>query len=651
MSRWNIATIFYFSVDGRRRDIILDPGSVNIITGASGTGKSALIKTIDYCLGSSKCTIPVFIRRRCIAVGVKWVRGEEEMIVSRLVPPANQDTSTIMYISTGKNINLPQSVAELDGRENVQSAKNYLERAFGIADAASVSDLGFSIRGRSTVRHIPPYIFVTKEIIDSETVLLHGLGDIDKVQGIIDSLPFFLGAVSAEAAAAERKLRQLKRTLEIEKTREKEREKIQGFSKLRAKALIGEASNLGLTEQASGEATQEEMIQKLKLLMEVQAEVFSYPSGSELEGLHAKRKTVLNKINQLRKELRASETAASEAEGFGVTVQRQHDKIKLAEHLRLDGISRTCPICESATTKGMEIASAIQKTLVKVRDESVSVARVKPEIRKLCESISEKLVSENLTLKELDTEIKTLLAQVENTKNIDNLNRLKSFFIGRVSYFLETLKDNSGAVRFDSSGIETEIQLLEGTLNPEITNSKLRHAENVISREATNILGTLPRVAPCENSEIYFSAKKPTITVIENEGSGAILSLPEVGSDQNYLAIHISLAFALQRYFEKIEAPIPGVLVLDQVSRPYYPANEGDDELDVSQVNDDSLAMRKHIDFLFNEVARSKGLQILLIEHAYFSNDPKYVKSTKERWTYSSGKALIPSDWPTRADK
>ncbi|WP_246752411.1 hypothetical protein, partial [Vibrio cholerae] len=32
---------------------------VNLITGSSKSGKSSLIPIIDYCLGSSKCSIPV----------------------------------------------------------------------------------------------------------------------------------------------------------------------------------------------------------------------------------------------------------------------------------------------------------------------------------------------------------------------------------------------------------------------------------------------------------------------------------------------------------------------------------------------------------------------------------------------------------------
>ncbi len=60
--------------------------------------------------------------------------------------------------------------------------------------------------------------------------------------------------------------------------------------------------------------------------------------------------------------------------------------------------------------------------------------------------------------------------------------------------------------------------------------------------------------------------------------------------------------------------------------------------------------MRKHIDFLILETARRRGLQVLLIEHAYFADDPRFVSATRQRWTRASKQALIPLDWPTRAD-
>jgi hypothetical protein len=93
--------------------------------------------------------------------------------------------------------------------------------------------------------------------------------------------------------------------------------------------------------------------------------------------------------------------------------------------------------------------------------------------------------------------------------------------------------------------------------------------------------------------------------------------------------------------------------VLDQISRPYFPTSgEDEDETEIAggEEDEDVRAMRRHIDFLFSETARRSGLQVLLIEHAYFADDARYVAATRERWTRASGRALIPLDWPTRDD-
>jgi hypothetical protein len=128
--------------------------------------------------------------------------------------------------------------------------------------------------------------------------------------------------------------------------------------------------------------------------------------------------------------------------------------------------------------------------------------------------------------------------------------------------------------------------------------------------------------------------------------------MPDVGSDQNYLAVHIALSFALQRYFKVANSPVPGLLVLDQISRPYFPTSgeEDEEEIEGREEDEDVQAMRKHIDFLFSETARPTGLQVLLNEHAYFADDPRYVAATRERWTRASRGALIPLEWAIRAD-
>ena len=52
-----IKMIEIFDKENEKRIVPLKEG-VNIITGESKTGKSALVEIIDYCLCSTRCTIP-----------------------------------------------------------------------------------------------------------------------------------------------------------------------------------------------------------------------------------------------------------------------------------------------------------------------------------------------------------------------------------------------------------------------------------------------------------------------------------------------------------------------------------------------------------------------------------------------------------------
>ena len=46
----------------------------------------------------------------------------------------------------------------------------------------------------------------------------------------------------------------------------------------------------------------------------------------------------------------------------------------------------------------------------------------------------------------------------------------------------------------------------------------------------------------------------------------------DIGSDENYLSLHVAVALGLQRYFKIHARPVPGFVVFDQLSRPFYPS-------------------------------------------------------------------------------
>lgn len=651
MKRWNILDIFFLGVDGQRRLVSLVPDQVNIITGASGTGKSALIKAIDYCLGSSKCELPAHVRRRVVAVGVRWANGADQMIVGRIVPPVGQQTSGKMFVSKGRDLRIPLGIDGFEGGTTLSAAKAFLERAFGIGDTEGTS-IDPTQKGRASVRQVTPYLFLTKEVIDSETVLLHGLEKAEKAKDIIATLPYFLRATDEDSILAERRLRQLQRGLELAEAKAQAKASSESLMVSRALGLLAEARQVGLSRASTALSDEAEVLGALRAVLDGRMVEGEQPSDDELSDLHASRRQVLARLEEVKKKSRATKSAIRESSGYQGAVKQQHEKLMLVDHLKLGDVSHACPVCESPSDRGREVAAALQSALTKVRSESMVVERVKPQLLEVDSKLDSDARRLNVELRRVDVRIEGWLAQSERARELTSLAQVHSHLRGRISYFVENIVDESPKVGVDLEGIRAEIEELEARVNKEAKNIRLQRAERKVSEFASLAFKELPTVAPCVGAELEFLSRGPDVVMIE-EQSNAVLRMPDLGSDQNYLAIHIALCFALHRYFELVSSPVPGLLVLDQVSRPYFPA-KGDD-YDVNEIgggaeDEDTQAMRQHIDFLFLETQRRSGLQVLLIEHAYFADDVRYREATRERWTRRSGEALIPFDWPMRKD-
>ncbi|CAD5379212.1 conserved hypothetical protein [Pseudomonas sp. OF001] len=644
MSRWNISNIFFIGEGGRVRILDLKLGEVNIFTGASGTGKSTLIKAIDYCLGSSKCELAAHVKRHSVAVGVKWVLGDAQMITARLVPPVGQGTSIKMFVSNGRNLPIPNAVDQLQGATTVDAGKAFIERAFGIGCVSDASDDKTARKWRPTVRHATAYMFVPKDVIYNETALLHGLDQADEAPAIIETMPYFLCVVSEDTVLQERRLRDLRKQLEREERQQRTRLAAGSDYKKHAMRLLLDASRSGLCDLPSDDASEKELEAALLRVKRINAKSVSNPNESELGNLYNTRRSLLSDIEKARRQSRATRSALEDMMGFQGAVRRQYEKLKIAEHLQ--PTADTCPLCDTPTERGIAISEAIRHSMRIVQSESVAVENVRPRLIEHENSLQIEVARLNLKLRETDERIKTWVRQSDEAKQLDSLARYHSHLLGKVSQFLE-MNPATPLPGTDLSVLREQIHRLESLFDSAAKQVLLSRAERKVSQYLSEAFAKLPTVAPCIGAELEFSSKPPDVAIIE-EGSGAVLRLHDAGSDENYLAIHIALSFALQRYLGEIKAPVPAFLAFDQISRPYYP-QRGEDESDIGE-NEEVSAMRRHLDFLFKETAAQKGLQVLLIEHAFFGDDPRYVAATRKRWNKLSEDALIPRDWPKRPD-
>lgn len=655
MSRWNIKEIGYFSHDGRVRKLKFNAGEVNIITGASGTGKSAIIQTIDYCLGASSCDIPVFIADRVSAVAVKMVNGQTEAVIGRRVRTGKSKTSHQMTFDYGSSCELPDTSENLKGPASREDVRAGIERLWGISDAnLQSSTVKLEEASRVSLRQTTAFMFASKSVIDSERVLFHGLDVATSASHIIASLPYFLGAIDARTLQARVQMRGLKKGIETEEKRRLQHERDdQNFDSVSA-ALLQEARACGMPVPDIAGLDKSAKLAVLEGLANWEAESPLAPERDDVTPLArvlAEKQEVASQLTKLRRELRDATETSRLSEDVRVGVERQRKKLQAFEFFADDlHFSEKCPVCLSPTSEPTERQKAIRHAFSALTQEREVVKRNKPVLDAFKVRVAESIDAKNRVMQSLDARARELIAADNVARANEESAHKASKVSGRIAFFVEHLTMQEPFDEKRLKGYEEALEELEAAYGGDAIEDQLRAAESLVSDYATEIFQSLPVVEPFERTRIVFNAKKPAVTMFDASANRSY-RLPDLGSDENYLSLHVALLFGLQRFFADISSPVPGVLIFDQVSRPYFPEqreHDGSEEVEMSADSSDTVSLLRYFDFMFNEVQRRDGLQVIVLEHAYLTDDKRYKDAVRYRWRKDGKERLIPPEWPAR---
>lgn len=100
-----IRELVLYGYNGKVRHLPFALGKVNIITGRSKSGKSAIGDIIDYCMGGDSCNIADGIVRDNVAwYGLLLQFDNERIFVARKNPDKGQQTTSTSYIEIGEEI-------------------------------------------------------------------------------------------------------------------------------------------------------------------------------------------------------------------------------------------------------------------------------------------------------------------------------------------------------------------------------------------------------------------------------------------------------------------------------------------------------------------------------------------------------------------
>ncbi|CAE6511036.1 conserved hypothetical protein [Nitrosomonas nitrosa] len=212
--KFQILNILVYGTNGQIRSIELKPDAVNIITGRSGTGKSALIHIVDYCLGRKECNVYAGVIRKYVEwYAVKLQISSGEIFIARRNPEPGKESSEDIYIERGTSLSFPEA-RNLTKNSNLDTLTSILNQILGIGEYAHEPKAGQTRKtGTADIGKALFYCFQEQSEIDDQKFLFHRQGEPFLPQSIKDYLPYFLGAITDEFIQNKEELRKLNRKL------------------------------------------------------------------------------------------------------------------------------------------------------------------------------------------------------------------------------------------------------------------------------------------------------------------------------------------------------------------------------------------------------------------------------------------------------
>lgn len=644
-----VAAIVLYHRDGiRRHELLFQPGRLNVVTGVSDTGKSAVLAIIDYCLGSD--SHGVFKGRELETIGWYGLRlliDDQPIFVARRRPPDGQKVSDHAMLIVGAR-GTP-GPGEITQTTNIATVTAELGRMIGISENLQDPPEG-STREPVTagLRHAVPYILQPQRLIADPKYLFDGQENSFKEQHIRDTLPYFLGAVDQDALAQRRALRTRRNELRAARAALADAEVATSAVSARSALLLKDAQANGLVaDDIDVDAVDAREILRAAIEHPPTASVTLTGEAEQVVGMQEHKSELGDRIRELRAERRALVLRARLAADFA-TEAGEHKARLLSLNLlpTADAIDRTCPLCGSEHEKEAPAVDELRHELERVSAQTAVSMAVEPHLQAAIDELDTRIQELSGRLDEMDRELQVLVARNELARRTRSRSELQAYLRGRIGGFLEEHPAVDAAGR---AGLHAAVDLAEGrvreleeALSADTTR---RRTENALSYVGTDMTEMAQRLNLSYSTD-GVQLDPVALTVVARDRHGPVWLKDDIGSGKNWVGYHIVTLLALHRYFIEHHRPVPRMLLLDQPTQAFFPTNKRNDpERGLGDLPDEDQAQVARIfDLLRVTVEALAGqLQIIVMDHAEFDED-WFAEAVGDN-TWRGGRGLVPGDW------
>ena len=639
-----IDRIILFNAGGDQRELRLKQGAVNIITGTSKTGKSAVIEIIDYCLGSDECAVPEGVIRKTVAWYALLLQfPDTQVFVARAAPARGEKTNTRVHLAVGTSLEIP-ALDALTPTTNHEGLIEFLSAKLGIAaNQSEPPEKSARVPLEATLRHALFVNFQRQDEIALRRLLFHRQGEEYIPQAIKDTLPYFLGAVSDDRLERRWQLRTVRaRVRDLERALADVELENQARSE-RVRNLLAEAEDAGLIDRKRAKMSYEQAVEALRKTQDWSptAAAQSRVAGQALERLHADRRQLTLEYRKVREELDLAQTYAQEQDGYTREVYEQRSRlasIRLFENEEVD--HQSCPFCQNTLKVPLPAAAQLNASLRSVSTQLDGVERDRPRLSSLIEQRESRLDELTTLLGENQQQIEHLLEQNKKLSEQMSTDQRRAHTVGRISAFLDSVRsvDRKPDLVRQLEFARAELKQLEDDLSLHDVRERLDSILNLVGTQMSEWASKLT----LEYSKFPLRIDLGRLNVVADTPDGPV-PMDRMGGGENWVGYHLLAHLALHRWFVQHKRPVPRFLVLDQPTQVYYPPEIDTDAELQTLLDEDRLAVARMFDLLFDVTELlAPELQVIVLDHADI-RDPRFQHAIVERWR--NGPKLIPKTW------
>ena len=642
---WRIKSLILYQRDGAdRRTLNFNTHGVNVITGDSGTGKSAVLDIINYILMSRSCPIPKGIIRQAVShVGGHFIGPDGELLILRPLPAPGSKVSTQGWYQIGRGLEYPNEIPEMSS--NRASVRDILSSFTGIAGAAVLSspkEPWEEVQAEANIRHAAPLIFQPQDVVANRYVSVPGLDSEYHRRHMLDALPFLLGIEDAEMLAARARLRKFKSNLRALEMKGKERERLRAKTFARGYKLWLEAQGIGLLEGSAPESVPA-LLELLREMHVDERKRFDVATAvPDIHQLEAQELAARKAVQELRKRIRSIREFERSAEVHQDVVARQRNKLSISKLLPTHAGSGTCPVCESKSFDPARHRAQLMVTLSSLEGIHAIPLRVDAKARKVRVRLEKELVTLEEQHEAARSRLRAAVAIISKNADYIAADREIDRLLGRISEYIRII--DVGDMDDDEENLDAlkaEIEALQNKINSIWMRRK--KTQEAIDKKMTSLARRMEVEFQKGNASI--SVEDLSIKVQVDPGSDELTSLAEIGSGANWVCYHLAGILSLHDHLSLNECPVPRTLLIDQPSQAWFPEelHITDREGELLPKNaEDANRVRDIYRILGEMVSNEPFSQVIVMDHAKFT-DSWFIDMIRYEWRH--GEKLVPKHW------